>query len=84
VLGSLKNDLLDASQIGASGAVLAGFEGDDLLIGSDAKDVLVGGSGNDILVAGNELSGVNLLEGGLGKDTVVASGCERFNFCSTG
>jgi Ca2+-binding RTX toxin-like protein len=84
VLGSLKNDLLDASQIGASGAVLAGFEGDDLLIGSDAKDVLVGGSGNDILVAGNELSGVNLLEGGLGKDTVVASGAKDLIFVRMG
>jgi hypothetical protein len=84
VLGSLKNDLLDASQIGASGAVLAGFEGDDLLIGSDAKDVLVGGSGNDILVAGNELSGVNLLEGGLGKDTVVASGAKDLIFVRLG
>ena len=84
VLGSLKNDLLDASQIGASGAVLAGFEGDDLLIGSDAKDVLVGGSGNDILVAGNELSGVNLLEGGVGSDTIVASGAKDLFFVRLG
>ncbi|MCF8164025.1 MAG: hypothetical protein K9J78_09280, partial [Polynucleobacter sp.] len=84
VLGSTKNDALDASQIGASGAVLAGFEGDDLLIGSDAKDVLVGGSGNDTLVAGNELSGVNLLEGGLGKDTIVASGAKDLFFVRLG
>jgi hypothetical protein len=84
VLGSLKNDFLDASQIGASGAVLAGFEGNDLLIGSDSDDVLVGGSGNDILVAGNDLLGVNYLEGGTGRDTIVASDAKDLFFVRIG
>jgi hypothetical protein len=84
VLGSLRNDFLDARLIGASGAVLAGFEGNDFLIGSDSDDVLVGGSGNDVLVAGNELEGVNYLEGGTGRDVIVASDAKDLFFVRIG
>jgi hypothetical protein len=41
-------------------------------------------SDNDILVAGNELSGVNLLEGGVGSDTIVASGAKDLFFVRLG
>jgi len=84
VLGSLKNDFLDASQIGASGAVLAGFAGNDFLIGSNSDDVLVGGSGNDVLVAGDDTVGVNYLEGGTGRDVIVASDAKDLFFVRIG
>jgi Ca2+-binding RTX toxin-like protein len=73
VKGGADADLIDASTVAASAAVLAldGGDGNDVLLASRGATSLRGGTGNDLLV-GN--AGNDVLDGGAGNDALFGGG----------
>ena len=57
----------------ATGAVVEGTPGDDILYGTDGPDVIRGYGGNDTIYAGN---GPDQVHGGEGVDTIYGEGCD--------
>lgn len=53
-------------------ATLSGRDGDDVLAGSPVSDQVSGGDGNDILQGGGNPTGLDILRGDAGDDTVIS------------
>ena len=63
-------DVLEASDLEASGPLLTGNggDGDDVLVGGDGNDTLTGGADDDVLIGG---PGIDVLDGGPGDNVVI-------------
>jgi Ca2+-binding RTX toxin-like protein/Tol biopolymer transport system component len=74
--GGLGNDVL----LGAGGTdTLQGGDGADTLAGGAGDDTITGGDGDDLIARGGALDGRDIVDGGLGVDTLRVTGDEDFH-----
>jgi Ca2+-binding RTX toxin-like protein len=66
------DDVIDASGLAASSALLTanGGDGDDVIIGGNGPDTLNGDAGDDVIIGG---PGADTIDGGTGDNVVIDS-----------